>query len=306
MMRAMRNSDTAACSPIVVCHAGSASNPSHVDGPKDACSTGLTALAAEGSALNAVVAATQALEDDERFNAGTGSNLRLDGVTIQMDASCMTSAGEFAAVAAIERVKNPVAVARRLLGTPHVLLAAAGANEFARRNGFADHDPTTPGAQERLRQVSATKDRVGDWSRVELEQAWNFATPLRESLGSDTVGSVAWDGTTFACALSSGGTTTALLGRVGDVPMPGCGLFAGEHGAIATTGDGEFIARSVLAYRAYSELERGKSPTQVVDWALGQLADSVDIGIIVVCRTGFAGGARHGMAWHGQQAEARS
>jgi isoaspartyl peptidase/L-asparaginase-like protein (Ntn-hydrolase superfamily) len=86
--------------------------------------------------------------------------------------------------------------------------------------------------------------------------------------------------------------------------MTGCGLFAGEQGAIATTGDGEHIVRSLLAYRAYAELERGRTPEQVVEWALSQLARSVDVGIIVVDRSGFAGGARHGMAWHGQCAEA--
>ena len=246
------------------------------------------------------MAATELLEDDARFNAGTGSNLRLDGTTIQMDASCMTSAGEFAAVAAIERVKNPVAVAQCLLSTPHVLLVGEGATAFARRCGFGDHDPTTTGAQERLRQVLSVVDPIGEWSRADLAQKWNFATPLREALGGDTVGSVVWDGQTFAGTLSSGGTTTVLRGRVGDVPLPGCGLYVGPKGAIATTGEGEYIVRSLLAYRAYVELERGQSPDQVVHWALDQLAMSVDIGIIAVDQTGFAGGSRHGMAWHGQ------
>lgn len=290
--------------PTVVCHAGSASNPAHSDGPRLACLAGLEIIAQQKDALDAAIAATQLLEDDERFNAGTGSNLRLDGTSVQMDASCMTSTGDFAAVAAIERVRNPIAVARRLLGTPHVLLVADGATAFARRCGFGDYDPTTPAARERLRQVTAVTDKVGEWSRSELERAWNYETPLREALGGDTVGSVAWDGQTFAGALSSGGTTTVLRGRVGDVPLPGCGLYAGKHGAIATTGDGEYIARSLLAYRAYAELERGRSPEQVVEWALSQLDDSVDIGVIVINRTGFAGGARHGMAWHGQSVEA--
>ena len=254
-------------------------------------------------ALDAAVLATQMLEDDERFNAGTGSNLRLDGITVQMDASCMTSTGDFAAVAAIERVKNPVAVARSLLGTPHILLVADGATAFARRRGFGDHDPTTAAAKERFRRVMTATGQLGEWSRAELERSWNFEGSAREALAGDTVGSVAWDGETFACALSSGGTTTALRGRVGDVPLPGCGLFAGEHGAVATTGDGEYIARSLLAYRAYAELEGGRSATQVVEWALGQLAPDVDVGIIVVNRTSFAGGARHGMAWHGQSTE---
>jgi isoaspartyl peptidase/L-asparaginase-like protein (Ntn-hydrolase superfamily) len=243
--------------------------------------------------LDAVVAATQLLEDDERFNAGTGSNLRLDGLTVQMDASCMTSAGDFAAVAAIERVKNPISVAQRLLATPHILLVADGATAFARRCGFEDHDPTTSAAKHRHRQVMTIADRIGEWSRADLERAWNYETPLRDILGGDTVGAVAWDGQTL----------TVLRGRVGDVPLPGCGLFAGQRGAIATTGDGEDIARSMLAYRAYAELERGQSPEQVVAWALGQLAESVDVGIIVVNETGFAGGARYGMAWHGQRAE---
>jgi isoaspartyl peptidase/L-asparaginase-like protein (Ntn-hydrolase superfamily) len=147
------------------------------------------------------------------------------------------------------------------------------------------------------------EERLGDWVRADLEQAWNFETPLREALGGDTVGSVAWDGQTFAGTLSTGGTTTVLRGRVGDVPLPGCGLYVGECGAVAATGDGEYIVRSLLAYRAYEQLARGRTPKQIVDWSLGQLADSVDLGIIVVNREHFAGGARHGMAWQGQRAK---
>lgn len=289
--------------PIVVCHGGSASKPAYEDGPQLACVAGLELIAQNESALDAVIAATQLLENDQRFNAGTGSNLRLDGTTIQMDASCMTSLGDFAAVAAIERVKNPVAVARRVLDTPHVLLVGVGATEFARRCGFDDYDPNTSGAEERLRRVMAATNQLGEWARADLERAWNFETPIREALGGDTVGSVAWDGQTFASALSSGGTTTVLSGRVGDVPLPGCGLYAGKFGSVATTGDGEYIAKSLLAYRAYAELERGRSPEQTVDWALSELAESVDVGIIAVNQTGFAGGARHGMAWHGQTAQ---
>ncbi|WP_298859832.1 isoaspartyl peptidase/L-asparaginase [uncultured Gimesia sp.] len=287
---------------IIVCHGGSSSNPAYEDGPLRACRTGFEMIDQGKNAIDAVIAATQNLEDDERFNAGSGSNLRLDGTTIQMDASCMTSTGLFAAVAAIERVKNPIAVARRLLDTPHILLVGDGATNYARQCGFDDYDPTTSRAKKRLQKVLSVGGKLDEWSRADLEQAWNFETPLREVLGTDTVGSVAWDGQTFASALSSGGTTIVLRGRVGDVPLPGCGLYAGKAGAIATTGDGEYIARSLLAYRAYLELEKGQSPEQTVNWALNELAESVDIGIIVVNHTGYAGGARHGMAWHGQSA----
>ncbi len=291
------------CKPMLVCHAGSASDPAHSDTTKHACLAGLDAIAQNNNALDGVIAATQVLEDDERFNAGTGSNMRLDG-SIQMDASCMTSKGDFAAIAAIENVKHPVAVARQVLRTPHILLVADGATAFARAHGFEEYDPATPGARKRLSKIIKTSgQQVGEWSRAALEKSWNYKTPLRDILGSDTVGSVAWDGQMFAAALSSGGITAMLRGRVGDVPLPGCGLFAGEHGAIAATGDGEYIARSMLAYRAYLELEAGRSPEQIVTWALNQLEQDVDVGIIVINQESFAGGARHGMAWHGQGPE---
>jgi len=288
---------------LVVCHGGSASNPAHGDGPRLACRAGIEAIRSGEDALRAAIVATRWLEDDPRFNAGTGSNLRLDGETIQMDASCMRSGGAFGAVAAIERVKNPIEVAHKVLSTPHMLLAGDGATAFARKNGFADHDPATEGARERLRAVRAITGPLGEWSREELEKAWNFETPLREVLGCDTVGSVAWDGESFAAALSSGGTTTVLRGRVGDVPLPGCGLYAGPNGAVAVTGDGEYIAQALLAFRAYGELDRGMPPLEVATWALAQLEDSIDVGLIIVNRSGFAGAARHGMAWHGQHAE---
>jgi isoaspartyl peptidase/L-asparaginase-like protein (Ntn-hydrolase superfamily) len=85
--------------------------------------------------------------------------------------------------------------------------------------------------------------------------------------------------------------------------LPGCGLYAGKQGALATTGDGEYIAKSLLAYRAYVKLEEGQSPEQTVDWALSELPESVDVGIIVVNHTGFAGGARHDMAWYGKSTQ---
>lgn len=284
---------------FIACHAGSASDPEHQDGPHSAAEKGRQVLAAGGGALEAVIAATAYLEDDPRFNAGTGSNLRLDGQTIEMDAACMTSSGGLGAVAVIEGVQNPVRVAREVLDSPHILLAGAGATAFARQRGFAAYDPITEGARHRLAQILAVRDPLGEWSLEALRQAWNFKIPLARVLGGDTVGAVAWDGEVFATALSTGGTTAVLRGRVGDAPLPGCGLYAGAAGAVAATGDGEYIARALLAFRAYQQLENGLSPEQTTAWALAQLPANVDIGMIVVARTGFAGAARHGMAWYG-------
>ena len=112
----------------------------------------LDVLAARGSALDAAVAGTVWLEDDPRFNAGTGANIRLDGHTIQMDAAVMTDEGRFAAVGAIERVKNPVRVARAVMdSTPHLFLVGEGATRFAHRIGFADVVPASPQAEAKYR-----------------------------------------------------------------------------------------------------------------------------------------------------------
>ena len=110
----------------------------------------ISAFSTDGriAALDLVV-----LEDDPRFNAGTGSRVRIDGETIQMDAAVMHSEGSFGAVAAIERVANPVRVARAVVGGPHRILAGDGATAFARALGMADYDPSTEASLARSREA---------------------------------------------------------------------------------------------------------------------------------------------------------
>ena len=134
---------------LALTHAGAASRPELSDGPQGAADRALRLLSADATALEAAVEATVVLEDDPRFNAGTGANIRLDGATIQMDAALMTQGGEFAAVAAIERVKNPIRAARLVLDSPHVLLAGEGATRFAHRLGLPDEVPTSTHAVEK-------------------------------------------------------------------------------------------------------------------------------------------------------------
>src|SRR5262249_34040764 len=152
------------------------------DGPEAAAAAALAALERGGSSLDAAIAGTVVLENDPRFNAGTGANIRLDGKTIEMDAALMSGEGRFAAVGAIEGVKNPILVARAVMdSTPHLFLVGEGATRFAHKMGFEDVVPTCPEAEakyrarmKRLREVFARTDTsTYDWRRY-----WNFPNPM--------------------------------------------------------------------------------------------------------------------------------
>src|SRR5262245_13293674 len=105
-------------------------------GCREAAVAGWRILQAGGSALDAVQAAIVVLENDPGFNAGTGAVLTTDG-RAQLDAGIMDGEGlHVGAVAGVERVKNPIVLARRVLESPHVLLMGAGAEQFAVASGM--------------------------------------------------------------------------------------------------------------------------------------------------------------------------
>jgi isoaspartyl peptidase/L-asparaginase-like protein (Ntn-hydrolase superfamily) len=292
---------------LVVTHGGVGSGPEYGDGVRAAADAAARVLRARGSALDAALAATVWLENDPRFNAGTGANIRLDGRTIQMDAALMTDEGRFAAVGAIERVRNPVLVARAVMdSTPHLFLVGEGATRFAHRVGFADVVPTCPEAEARYRarmkrqaELFARRDTtIYDWRRY-----WNFPGPLpADALDwgrhGDTVGAVSRDANGhFAATLSTGGTSVTLCGRVGDVPVYGAGLYAGPAGAVACTGEGEQIIRRFLARSVYEQLEKGVPAKEAVEQAARMFPERWDVGLIAVDRTGWGVAANRPMAW---------
>ena len=282
----------------------------------------LAVLEGGGEPVDAAVAGVVVLEDDARFNAGTGSRVRIDGRTVQMDASVMDSGGRFAAVAAIEAVKNPVKVARAVLDTPHLLLAGDGATRFARTLGMPPYDPATDEMRakaEVLREQLRRNDPAlpERWRTFDWRARWNFEASLAEAgmgpakpaaapgavdAGSDTVGVAvrATDGR-FAVALSTGGTSITLRGRVGDVPIYGAGLFAGARGASAATGTGERIIEAALAREVDAWLSAGATPEEAARRAVEAVQKKKgDIGIIVIGPDAMAAGASEPMAWAGR------
>ncbi len=310
---------TAKAPAAAIAHAGVGTPAHRSDGTRAAVDAALAALADGKSPLEAAVAGVLVLEDDPRFNAGTGSRVRLDGTTVQMDASVMTSAGQFGGVAVVERIKNPVLVARAVLDTPHNLLAGDGAIRFARTLGLPDYDPATP---HRIKQTAKLVERLRNndpkleksWRGFDWRRHWNFATPLselglapatatiEEPTDADTVGvAVRGPDGTFAVALSTGGTSITLSGRVGDVPQVGAGLFAGEGGAVAATGKGERIAEAGSARAVHDRLLSGEPPLWAAEAGVGQIRGRGSIGLIVMGRDSMGASADRQMAWSARE-----
>lgn len=245
-------------------------------------------LAAGGSALAAVVAAVTLLEDDPLFNAGTGSVLNRDGEAeldaSVMDGSTLTSGG----VGAIRHVRNPVQVALRVLqATPHVLLVGQGARDFARSQGFGEHDPVTERA--RLRWRAAARPQ---------------AAAKRAAPG--TVGAVALDSAgRFAAATSTGGVMLKLPGRVGDSPIPGAGNYADRVAACSATGRGELMMRTLAAKALCDRVARGEGVRGALDAQFDAMQRTVgsDCGFILLSRDGVAAGHRTAAMPHAWQSD---
>jgi L-asparaginase / beta-aspartyl-peptidase len=287
----------------ILTHGGAASPRSNSDGCVAAAERARVVLERGGDALAAALEATVVLEDDPRFNAGTGSNLRLDGKLIQMDAAVMSSDARFGAIGCIEAVKNPVLVAEKVMETPHLLLVGEGATAFARRTGFADYDPTTEGAKRKYERAVAELCGKGDgayaddavpWKKTPPRVFWNFPG---EPLECDTVGAVVRDNHgRFAATASTGGTLYMLKGRVGDSPLMGAGVYAGPYGAVCATGVGEEIVRRFLSKTIYDWLAEGIAPQRAALRAIAMFPEVVDVGVLVVGRDGQAIAANRDMA----------
>ncbi|UCH88632.1 MAG: isoaspartyl peptidase/L-asparaginase, partial [Thermoplasmata archaeon] len=195
-------------SVIILVHGGVSSPESQQDGVDKAANAALHVLKDEHqNALLAAAAAVAVMEDDGRFDAGTGSYYNLDG-EIEMDAAVMDEKEECGAVAAIKNVKNPIKVAVELMETPHILLAGDGAEIFARAKGFEYYEPGTDFTRKRLEDVR---------SRLKTGNVHEWAKPWQNFVRPGTVGAVVSDGRGgFGAANSTGGTSYQLPGRVGD------------------------------------------------------------------------------------------
>ncbi len=260
--------------PVLVVHGGAWAIPddmvdAHRKGVSNAAAAGWRVLERGGSSLDAVEAAVVVMEDDETFDAGRGSFLNRDG-KVQLDALIMDGGTLRAGgVGCVERIANPVRAARKILSeSPHVYFVGEGAERFAAEQGIPlcrNEDLIIPREVERLREYLAR----GEDHREDI-----FAP----AISHDTVGAVALDRDgNIAAATSTGGTLAKAPGRLGDSSLIGCGCYANnESAAASTTGWGEPIMKLVLAKWAADRVESGSLPEWVAQEAMNYLKQRVN------------------------------
>jgi L-asparaginase / beta-aspartyl-peptidase len=177
--------------------------------------------------------------------------------------------------------------------SPHVYFVGEGAERFAQEHGLPlckNEDLIIPREVERLR---AFQDNTSN----------NSQDIFAPAISHDTVGAVALDRDgNIAAATSTGGTLNKAPGRLGDSSLIGCGCYADNQSAAAsTTGWGEPIMKLVLAKWAADRVAAGNLPQWAAAEAMNYLKDRVNGhgGIILLDSQGRTGIAHNTprMAW---------
>jgi L-asparaginase / beta-aspartyl-peptidase len=266
----------------------------HIHGVRNALAAGWRVLERGGSSLDAVEEAVVIMEDDETFDAGRGSFLNRDG-KVQLDALIMDgSTLRAGGVGCVERLRNPVRAARKILSeSPHVYFVGEGAERFA-----AEHGVPLCGNEELV--IPREVDRLREYQ----VQAANGGNDLfAPAISHDTVGAIALDRDgNIAAATSTGGTLNKAPGRLGDSSLIGCGCYADNLSAAAsTTGWGEPIMKLVLAKWTADRISAGNLPEWAAQEAMNYLKQRLNGhgGIIVLDAKGHFGIAHNTprMAW---------
>ncbi len=250
---------------------------------QESLDAGYKALLSGKSAVDATELAVRILEDSTLFNAGKGSVFTAGG-THEMDAAIMEGDHlKAGAVALINGIKNPISLARDIMErSDHVLLAAEGAMEFAKKLGYELKDP----------EYFYDEFRYQQWQEIRDTDQFQLDHSLKKDTKFGTVGAVACDQQgNLAAATSTGGMTNKRYGRIGDSPLIGCGNYANNATcAVSCTGSGEYFIRAVVAYDVsclmeYKGLALEKAAFEVVHNRMPRIGG--DGGLIAVDRHGM-------------------
>ena len=237
-------------------------------------------LLSETTAIDAVVRGCQLLEDDPRFNAGTGSVLQSDG-QIRMSAALMDGLRQrFSGVINVSRVQHPIDLAHALQNSDDRVLSDYGASELLRELQIPSYD-------------AMTDLRLGEWMQERQE---NFGKSMAgviaqlaepSNAGRGTIGVVALDSQgRLAAGTSTGGKGFERIGRVSDSAMP-AGNYATTHAAVSCTGIGEDIIDECLAARIVVRVTDGMTLPEAMQRSFTEADQHQrDLGAIALDATG--------------------
>lgn len=248
---------------------------------------GFEALDATGKALDMIEAGARLVEADaEGLSVGIGGLPDRDG-HVTLDACIMDHTQNAGSVCFVQDVAHPISLARHVMeDTPHVMLAGAGAEQYARELGMPKTELLTPKAREAWENWSKTSDY----------------NPVINIENHDTIGLLALD---HEGRLAGGCTTSGLAykmhGRVGDSPIIGAGLYVdGAVGGATATGLGEAVMRTVGSFLVVELMRQGATPQEACDEAVQRImrtmpTDDLQVGYLALGRDGQIGGhAIHG------------
>jgi len=259
----------------------------------------IASLRAGGSALDAAEAGVMVTErDPENLSVGLAGLPDRDGI-VTLDAAIMDHQGRAGAVCFVQGIRHPISLARRVMErTPHVLLAGAGAEQFAREQGFevlANELSPTARARYEAWLVESRYEPV-----VNIENQPSRPRPAATRGGPedhDTIGMVVLDGAgRLAASCTTSGLGFKMHGRVGDSPIVGAGLYVdGEVGAATCTGLGETVLKTLASFLAVERMRSGDSPQQACEAAIARIVarnpnpETYQVGILAIDRRGRSG-----------------
>ena len=223
-----------------------------------AVTAGMPLLLKGMPALDAALAGAQAIEDDPKVHSVGYGGLGNSAGTVQLDA-CVMDGKTLAcgAVAGLENIRHPAALARRVMEkTPHLLLVGEGARLFAVKEGFPLVNLSTPEsiAEWEKRRPAADKPKAPQGGKEDHDTVTVLALDQKGSLGG-------------VCTTS--GLAHKLPGRVGDSPLIGIGLYVDDTaGAAGGTGVGEEIIRAGGSLLMVEAMRAGRSPQEACELAV--------------------------------------
>ncbi|MCY2685517.1 isoaspartyl peptidase/L-asparaginase family protein [Salinimicrobium sp. TH3] len=192
-----------------------------------------------GSAVDAVCAAVEHLENSEHFNAGRGAVYSRNGKHL-LEASLMEGRElKAGALANSSKIKNPVKFAKSLMNRDDIVMISGKESDLL--------------AEEMGHEIVENDYFHTSFRKEQWQQAQKYAADEtfldHSNFKKGTVGAVAMDSDgNLAAATSTGGMTNKMEGRIGDSAIIGCGTYANNNScAVSCTGIGEFFIRATVA-----------------------------------------------------------